>query len=184
MPVFRVTIKKSYLGEDWENRYYVRADTIADVFNQGVGILVQREREFHSTATQFVAARLDDNIPGSDVFFTISLGGTGLREPTNDLLPLFNTVRVDFSASTGGYPGRKYYRGVLGSGDILLGVIQPAVRTQVETILDNLFIELTDANFALVDADDDQHVNAVVTPAVAMRQLRRGRLRRRAPVVP
>lgn len=171
MALWEVTINKELGDEEWTNVYWCEAANIDAAADFGFAVY-ERERAASYSQVYFKSYRVSDGIPNTDVFRIVPLGNNGAVAPTADLLPLFNTVRVDFGAAQG-RPSRKYLRGVLTEGDI-----------QYITVQINALARIQD--YASAMRDDDRYVDVdgqpILTgapaPLVQMRQLRRGSKRR------
>lgn len=177
MALFNLDIEKELDGEFWTNRYILEAGSLGQASADGQNI-VNFERAITSSQVTFTRYRVSDQVPLTDVFQIVALGVLGLRVLTGPLLPLFNVVRVDFTAELG-RPSRKYLRGVLGEDDIVFNSI--AQPTQV-LVFDLYALPLFQST-VFVDVDGQALVGASVIPNVAMRQLRRGSRRRQTPVL-
>lgn len=180
MPLFKVEIFKQYQNENWANVYHLRAADI-DEAASGVPILVAAERAIHLNTTEFVSARVADIAEGTDVFYSIPLGGFGSVGPGEAALPLWNTIRVDFAVTGGGRPSRKFYRGRLDETASSYLTVVTAVANQIDTELTDMITDLAANGTPYVDVDDQLVNNAVVYPRVQMRQLHRKRRRAATP---
>lgn len=178
MPIYTLDIQKRLASEFWTNRYIVRGTNIASAVVTSE-LVVAQERTVHSTLVTFVNARVSD-ASTTEQYTIIPIGELGERNQTA-LLPLFNTLRLDFGASTG-RPSRKYFRGVLGesdiNGDAVLGF---AEFTAFANGLLNLFAEV-EGEDGIVDPQGTLLVSSDIYPFVQMRQLRRGKRRRATPI--
>lgn len=175
MPTHQVDIQKVLGSEYWTNRYLLDMDSFSAAIDLQSAIITA-EVALHSTLVQFDKARVSNL--ATEEFLVTPLGITGTRSPT-DLLPLFNTLRYDFTAATG-RPSRKYYRGVLGEGDIN-GSAVTSTFTTFEGLIEALFKENAESQ-GIVDPQDTLLTSAVRFPFVQMRQLRRGTRRRGTPI--
>lgn len=175
MPIFQVDIEKRLGSEFWTNRYIVEAPNIGEASQFGLNI-VAVERTIHSTAVQFTKMRTSTTAVGDGIYNIAPLAGTGNRSVVGtQLLPLFNTLRVDISANTG-RPSRKYYRGVLTENDISGDAVTESF-TSFADALENL-VGATPPAPRVVDPDGETLSTITVMPNVQMRQLRRSRRRR------
>src|SRR5215207_2253474 len=106
LPQARLTIEKMYQGEYWTNVYWLSTD-LSDSAAAAVDILAA-ERAITLSPVLFTKMRIDDGVEDTDVFVTTSPNQFGLRSPGgNEMVPLFNVLRVDFAAGVG-RPSRKY----------------------------------------------------------------------------
>lgn len=175
MPLFQVDIEKKLGSEFWSNRYIVEAPNIGEAGNFGLQI-VAVERTIHSTLVAFTKLRTSSTAVGDGIYNITPLSGSGNRSVVGtQLLPLFNTLRVDIRAATG-RPSRKYYRGVLTENDIN----GDAVTESFSTLADDLdqLAGATPPAPRIVDPDGEVLSSPLVMPNVQMRQLRRSRRRR------
>lgn len=174
MPIYSVDIEKRLGSEFWSNRYILRHGTLegAQAFTAS---LVSTEAQFHNPAVAFTRYRISDTTVGSDVYLIVPMSLNGGRADASALLPLFNTLRMDITA-TSGRPSRKYYRGVLTENDIS-GDAVVADFSAFAAALDTLLPDTAGGN-GLVDPQAQDLVEFVVMPNVQMRQLRRSRRKR------
>ena len=106
-----VEIEKLYNGEYWVNRYHLSVG-IADALAPAQAILAA-ERTVTDSRIIFTKMNVRTTAVGDEQYFTQAVNQMGLaNNSAADLLPLFNVVRVDFSAIIG-RPSRKYLRGLL-----------------------------------------------------------------------
>ena len=173
MPLFQVDIEKRLNSEFWSNRWFVRANDLSrsTLFAQQI---VTAERGFHAAAVTFTRFRSSTVAAGDDAYVVVPIGEVGLRG-VGALLPLFNTLRMDFTAATG-RPSRKYFRGVLGENDID-GAAMTTDFSDDATIIEGIFAIASEEE-GIVDPQEQLLTAAVVHNLVQMRQLRRGKRRR------
>jgi hypothetical protein len=171
MALWEITINKELGDEQWTNVYWVEADTLQLASAEGFQIF-SYERAVHYTQVYFRSYRVSDGQPGTDVFVIVPLGTNGLKVPTGDLLPLFNTIRVDFGTAIG-RPSRKYLRGCLTEADIQFTTINGGGLAAAIEYSVNMF-ELE----SYKDVDGQDIISGTASPVVQMRQLRRGSKRR------
>ena len=177
MPLFKIDIEKQLSSEFWSNRYFVRTDTLANAIPQGQDI-VDAERLIHSQLVTFTKLRVSTADPEDENYTIVPLAVNGGRSEI-DLLPLFNTLRYDFTAASG-RPSRKYYRGVLSQGDFT-GDVVTYNPTDFEAAMEALFAVGPTGN-GIVDPQEQLLTNAVRWIYVQMRQLRRGKTKRTTPI--
>lgn len=174
----RLTIEKMYQGEYWTNVYWL-AGSVGDAGSPAAAI-INAERAIHLDNVLFTKARIDDGVEDTDLFATIIINAFGLREfGTNQMLPLFNVLRVDFAAG-GGRPSRKYLRGCLTESFVNFNTIETAQVTFFQTNYASVVAEVT----AYQDVDAEDVTSGVVYPFVAMRQLRRASKKKTTPSSP
>jgi hypothetical protein len=178
MAIYVVDTEKELNGEFWTNRYLIEAASLEDANTTGSQI-ISREIEFHYNPVLFTRYRVRDNNPGTDLFQTVPINQQGAKGLNNSqVLPLFNTLRIDFPAGVG-RPSRKYYRGCLTELDINGANLDfNGVGLTIENALDQFVL------YPLVDPQGSDLQRGVLWPRVQMRQLRRGSKRRTTPVLP
>lgn len=178
MAIWSLDIQKRLSSEFWTNRYFITANSIAlaEAFADDI---VAAERGIHSSLVSFVNFRVSD--PGeSEAYVIVPLGVNGTRD-TTDLLPLFNTFRVDLVAAVG-RPSRKFYRGVLGEGDINGEAVTLGTwATNFATVMTGLLGD-SESDDQIIDPQGTLLTAVALYPFVQMRQLRRGRRKRSNPV--
>lgn len=180
MPQFVADIEKQLGSEYWTNRYIILTSQLSTAQLFAAGGLLQFERELHSQLVTFTKVRVRTAETDDEAYTITQINLQGLRAVT-DLLPLFNTLRVDINAATG-RPSRKFFRGVLGEGDINGSAIVTNFDSYL-TALEALF-SLPEPEGGLVDPQQQLFTAAVAYPFVQMRQLRRASKRRNTPVFP
>ena len=173
MPQYYVDIEKRLGSEFWSNRYILEATTFDNAKSAGTQ-LANLERTWHADSVAFTRVRVSTVDPADEQYAITTLNTFGQRNSGTALLPLFNTLRIDFNALTG-RPSRKYYRGVLGEGDINGDAIVTDF-TSVATDLAGNFADFDSPG--IVDPQGTSLVSATVHPFVQMRQLRRSRRKR------
>lgn len=173
MALFTADIEKRLGSEFWSNRYILSADTLGAAVSEA-GDLVTVERGFHNTSVTFTRFRVSTLAEGDETYSIVPINAQGLRSAGGTLLPLFNTLRFDLTAATG-RPSRKFYRGVLGEGDIsgdALTVDFSAFAADLEGHLD------PEAAVRVVGPQGETLTDVTVYSFVQMRQLRRSRRKR------
>lgn len=174
MALYSLDIEKRLGTEFWTNRYILDADTAGNASNLGQAI-VMSELAFHSDLVTFTRFRVSTMAEGDEVYAIIPINQAGQRTANDDLMPLFNTLRMDFTA-TSGRPSRKFYRGVLYSNDCNGDAVSSDF-TAFAADIEGHFKGVEDP-VGIVDPQSQLLTNAVVHPFVQMRQLRRGTRKR------
>lgn len=177
-PIWRIEIRKQFLLANWSNDYLTSATTIEDATDVA-NACVAFERGVHATPVEFLFVRISSYIKGDRYHRDIVLNEPGLRDTGgSDALPLFNTIRVDFSTSFYD-PGRKYYRAPVVESDQSSGSLLPATVTYVNG---QIAAHLpSDVLAELVTPLGHQITAATCNLFVAMRQQHR---RRKKKVIP
>jgi len=178
MPLFTLQIEKELNGEFWVNRYILLLDDITQAVFAGNSI-TGFELAIHKERVNFTKYRVSDQDPATDEFVIVPIGQPGQVTGSGDALPLWNVVRVDFPAGNG-RPSRKYLRLPIFETEQTNGVLEVGITSLVAT---EYGIPLGDFS-EFVDVDGTGLGTGVVTPNVAMRQLRRGSKRRTTPIIP
>jgi hypothetical protein len=164
------TIEKVMAGEYWTNRYVVSANTLQTAHGIGYQIF-SLEQKIHASTVVFTKLRTSDDVPLTDNYQIQSLNYPGDLPATQPVvLPLFNCLRVDFTAMGGGRPSRKYLRGCLLEADIEHDKVLAARLTHAQTNFVNPMVALA----GFVDVDAQTFLVGTAMAQVAMRQLRRG----------
>ena len=174
MPLFQVDIEKRLGSEFWTNVYLLNADVLGTAVTFG-GSVATAERGFHSDLVSFTRYRVSSVAQGDGIYSIVPIGQNGQRSGVG-VLPLFNTLRMDMTAQTG-RPSRKFYRGVLGEGDINGEAVDTTPFVQGANDIAALFASTEDP-FGLVDPQSQLFTGIVIHRFVQMRQLRRSTRRR------
>jgi hypothetical protein len=167
-------------ARSWTNVYHVRADTSADAIT-AAGTIVVMEKAIHKSDAYFTNVRVSTTAEGDDEFYTIVENEAGGVTRATEMLPLFNTVRVDIGVAGGGRPSRKYYRPPIEEAENTDGSLTGSAITFYEDAVQGLIDDLVAAGTPLVDPDDQEWVGAAVQAAIQMRQLHRKRKKVVAP---
>jgi len=177
---WRVTVEKYFAtaGEYWTNVYHIAATTMPDAIT-AANAICSAELPLYYNHTVLTKARIDDGIEDTDVSNTIVKNLTGTRGAnTTDMLPLFITSRVDFGATDGGRPSRKYLRGTLAEGDTGMA----ALTNTMLTLLANYGLAIVGTS--VCDPQGFDLNSAAPFTAPQMRQLRRGSKKKATPSFP
>lgn len=169
LPLWRIEIVKQLQSEQWSNDYLTDDATMDDAQDLAQ-ILLTWERNLHMSVVTFVYMRVSSYVPGDRTFRHINVNAQGLAVP-GDYIPLFNTMRVDFSTSDSD-PGRKYYRVPVGEATQTNGTFTTDIVTQVDIQILN-FLVTTNALEHLVTPKGNRITGATVYPRVQIRQLHR-----------
>lgn len=152
----------------WTNRYWT-TDAVASA-GDTLDALVAAHRLVLRSDFYVHSARIDDGVPNTDNFDTVTYNLAGTV--TGDLattLPFYNTARVDFDVAGGGRPSRKYLRGLLIENDISFVTLAAGAITNM-----NSYGDAVVAIGTICDPQGNLFVDAVPFPAPQMRQIRRG----------
>ena len=182
MPVYQVDIEKSMalptgVTYFWTNVWHINSASQAAADSAGAQIVVW-EKAIHATNQQFIKMRVRPVSPTPGPGSITALTGTGGRAFPADMLPAYNTVRVDFSKAVG-RPCRKYFRINLGETEQSNGIVAAGIVTSVTT---NVITPAVATGWVCDDSGDVIISGTVLTP-VQMRQLRRGSKRKIGPVI-
>lgn len=178
MPLWSLDIEKVF-GETWTNRYIVEADDLTSA-TALASVYLGAEGAVHSAMVTITRARVSSMVEGDDVYQIIQVNQQGLRAQNLEYLPLFNVVRVDFTAVGGGRPSRKYLRLPIYEPDTSGGSFVSTFQTLIET---SYVAPLIAAGAMYRDVDGQSFSSGQIYPRVAMRQLRRGSRRKLTPVL-
>lgn len=174
MALWSIDIEKRLGSEFWSNRYLFSDLGEIDVATMAAD-LVENEREIHADLVTFTRYRYSALAEGDERYTIVPVNQPGLRTGQGTLLPLFNTLRYDLTANVG-RPSRKFYRGVLGEGDINGDAVTTAPFVANAIALSTFFAE--GIGNGLVDPQGGLLTGISIYPFVQMRQLRRSRRRR------
>ena len=182
MPRFQVDVQKTFFGHFWTNRYFVTADTLAEAHSAAT-IFIAGEQAIHTSNVHIVKVRTA--VPGAvdDTFLTEIVNVAGTLSTSGNGLPLFNVVRVDWSAGEG-RPSRKFYRCLLGTGDVSTNFEWASgTLSDIEDALTTMRSDLGTLGVPLVDPDGEILGLPVPIATISMRQLRRGTRRQTEPII-
>lgn len=174
MARFQVDIEKRLGSEFWTNVWQVSATDLAGA-TVVANAITAAERIGHSSAVTFTRHRVSSVAIGDGVYAITPIGLPGLAT-TGELLPLFNTLRMDLTAASG-RPSRKYFRGCLGEGLISGDAVTTSVFLTMSLEIADIFSPGAEQS-GIVDPQGELFNGIVIHPFVQMRQLRRSRRRR------
>lgn len=167
----RVEIRKNLGANNWSNDYLIEAVDMDDAVAIG-NALVTMERHMHYDNILIVFMRVSQNNPLTRVFRHISINQYGLQALGGaDYLPLFNTVRVDFTTADSD-PARKYYRMPVAEGWQTNGVMSSGQQTALQALMTTYFLGSV-AGDNLYTPKGNQVTGVTVFPNIQMRQLHR-----------
>jgi hypothetical protein len=174
MARFQLDIEKRLGSEFWTNVYQLEASDLANA--QVISLpVVEAERSFHAQIVNFTRYRVSSVAMNDGVYTIVPIGLTGERAASS-VLPLFNTLRMDFTAQSG-RPSRKYYRGVLDEFDINGDAVTTATFNDGAAALFGTFYD-GEGGGGVVDPQGQLLTAITIWPFVQMRQLRRSRRKR------
>lgn len=175
-PSFKVEIFKHFgTSRPWANTYLLdAADLLAA---QGMAdSIVAAETALHYETVIYDRVLVSSTVPLDGVFEVTPLSTTGTRNADGvQMLPLFNTVRVDFHAVGGGRPSRKYYRAPIGEFEQADGLLNLDTLASWQSLIDTFVAALASASVAWVDPQSQVIDAGAVQRPVQMRQLHRKR---------
>jgi hypothetical protein len=179
MPLFSLDIEKRLNGEYWTNRYILDRTDLGAATNSG-GDILAAERTIHASFVEFTKFRVSDTVVNTDVYQVIQVNAFGQRTQSQEYLPLFNVVRVDFNVAGGGRPSRKYLRLPIDELEQSKGILEPTYVAYIQANYADVIAGYT----SYVDVDGQVIDSGRVSVNVGMRQLRRGSKRRLLPIIP
>jgi hypothetical protein len=182
MPLYQIDIEKSFLAATgsliyWTNVYHADRPTLADAQSTAT-IILNAEKSIHYSNVTYTKYRVRPAVVGSEGSITaVNLpGARGIA--SNEYLPLFNVVRIDFTATIG-RPSRKYLRLPVLETNQVNGALSAGEITALNTNYCTPMLGVT----GLCDVDGQNFTAVTPYPYVGMRQLRRGSKRRSTPVI-
>lgn len=174
---YRVEVHKSLLGEKWANSYLIGAVDMDDAEATALAI-VEFERRMHWDLILFNYMLISTILEDDRIFRHVAINLNGYAVAgANSYLPLYNTVRVDFS-TVDSDPCRKYYRCPVLEPVQNNGLLEAANITLFNGYITTYFFG-TVAGDNLWSPKGNLVVAGSVHPYVQMRQLHR----RKRPVV-
>jgi len=177
---FVIQVFKTMGSQVWTNRYFVSAPDLNAAITAAT-IIRDHEILIHKNQVTISSVRTSDTDPNTDVFNVAPLANLGTAGNIADMIPLFNTVRVDLGVSGFGRPSRKYYRMPLDEADQSNGSLAAGIITLFNNTLTDLIGDLAANSTPLVDPDDQLITSASTRSPVQMRQLHRRKRRVSAP---
>lgn len=162
-------------GRRWTNRYFTTdawtaAGTTMDA-------LVAAHRAIMPTSVIITKVRVDDNVEETNNYDTVAINQAGLVDySSQEMLPLWNTARVDFDVAGGGSPSRKFLRAVLAESNTNFMQLHPNLITALNTYGDAIV-----AIGTICDPQGQLFVDAVPWPSPQMRQQNRKKKKKSIP---
>lgn len=178
MPRYRIQIFKRLGpgGKEYSNVYHLIAGDLSQADSAARDIAMIESNVTPNNVT-FIRARTSDETPASDLYVTTPLNYLGALDTNPELLPPFNTVRVDFTVG-GGRPSYKFLRNIIGESNYTQGGLTSGSQAFIqENYADALMAALGDATMGVHITDEDglPFSDALVWPLVQMRQTYRRR---------
>jgi hypothetical protein len=155
-------------GEFWTNVYHFGGSNPATQASVGQA-LANAERLLYGAHILITKFRIDDAVPNTDNYHTVSMNAAGQRTGTSEAqaAPLFVVARIDFNVAAGGRPCRKFLR-VLSEPDTVGVALQSPIITLLNSYITTCLAQ------GIMDPDGNLCNSGAVWPNAAMRQLRRG----------
>ena len=176
MAVARMQVFYSRLGtQKWSNVYHVDAPDLvsaADTFE------VEMQPEL--LLLLHVSCLLDKVLISSttdDTFVERLIGQGGDNGDTDDLMPLFNSIKVFFAPDGLGRPDYKFLKGTLTDDANESGFIASSVVTNVITNFEAIISGMSGGSCPLVSENGDLWTGVTVQSEIQMRQMHRRRKR-------
>jgi len=176
MAIFRVQVNYQ-LGTvgKWSNVWHVDAadlSTAADGFEGGgVPNLLPL---LHNGAT-LVSLLVSD--PDTNAFISRPINAAGTSSASDDILPLYNTVKVLFPSPTFGRPDYKFLKGFVTESVQTAGNINSGTIGAITGFMDSLIADMITASAPLVSLNGEAYADVSIQSAVQMRQMHRRRRR-------
>jgi len=162
----------------WTNVYHVNALTL-DAAAAWANIVLAGAMTNQLCDVFHVAKTVVDHL-ADDTFVSTPLNLVGEVTET-EILPLFNTVKVDIAVAGNGRNDGKFIRGWLRESVMTDGAIASAALSAFDDIFSGLIADSTAAGVDLCDADGNLWLTATCRPAIQERQLHRRRKKVVAP---
>jgi hypothetical protein len=167
MPVYRVRIRKQHDVRliEWENRYYVQADTISDADSIAGVALVDCETAIHNAGVTIIR-RVVSDLPTGGAFITTPLSVACTGGQAGDELPPFLTANVTADVEGFGLPDRKYYHTFWGESAQAGGQWSPTALDTISDAYQTLFDTLSGSGAAVVDVEGNAWVSVTALSPV------------------
>ena len=171
VPTHRLEIRKTWSGHNWSNDYLIEAPDMADAEGITLAILAF-ERAIHLDVVTFVYWRISTVIRFDRVFRHQAINLPGLLSASgSDLLPLFNTIRLDM-VTVDSDPCRKYFRIPVTEAQQVNGVVVAGVQATFNSLFATC-VAAWPSTSRVVSGRGNNVIGGVIYPNVQMRQLRR-----------
>lgn len=169
MGIYQLEIVKG-LGVDaglrtWRNVYHLNAPSVNDAMVPA-GLVADAEVNFHASTVTFTELIVSDPTKVERRERATLAGTTGARTLSGSALPIWNVIDVGWIFVSNHRPGAKYYRAILGEGDVVGVTLEAALFTLVQTQM-NL---LSSTVLALCAPNGDSVQEIPVKENVGMRQ--------------
>jgi len=179
MGIFRCQVFKTLgIERPWTNVYHIEAATLVIASNAAVDIILEQERALLSTTVTISKILTSD--PETHEFVIVNSTADGLLS-LSALLPLWNTLKVNFPVNALGRPDFKFYRGCADESNTEDFEWVPANATAFGAVLSDMIDSMSTNSTPLVDDEGHIWTGAVVQNAIQMRQRHRRRRRVVAP---
>lgn len=171
MTLYRATIYKrasgSYFqGEQWSNVYNIQEVNATEARGVALTVATLEQAVMLDQFTIYRVVVVDPAATDDRAVASVAYQGARPITGLGSLLPLFNTVRIVLTDDVQ-RPESKYLRGVLAAENVLLGNVDPDLRTEIQT---NYVDPLLDLN-QVVGPDNNALTGGSVQAPLQMRQL-------------
>jgi len=174
MPVFRVQVNYAFgASGKWSNVWHCSASDLSTVAVAFQSVGVPDLLDILHNECQLVSLLISSET--DDTFITVPINASGTSSVTDELLPLFNSVKAFLLDDSLGRPDYKFIKGYLTELLQVNGNIEPAADTAIVTALGALIADMDGEGAPMVSADNDPYSSVSVQPAVQMRQMHRRR---------
>lgn len=164
----------------WSNVYHVDAADLG-----AAGLAFSESMQTPLLGILHVSCLLDKVLISSledDTFTEIVVGQGGDNGDTNDIMPLFNSIKVLFQPVGFGRPDYKFIKGTLTDDANESGFIASSVMGLVQSAFATAISDMSGSSAPLCSENGDLWSSVVVQAQIQMRQMHRRR--KKAVVVP
>lgn len=167
MAVFRARIVKQHSTKliKWENRYYVKAESLEAAHGNVTTFLAEMEAAIHNASINIIQAITSDLPEGGD-FISSPLSLIGLNGVSGDELPGILTLNAVFNKMGFGLPDRKYYHVFWGETGQAGGVWSETPLAAADTALNEGVFNMSHGSTPLCDIEGDEWLSALALSQV------------------
>jgi hypothetical protein len=163
MPIYRVRVRKKHDTKliEWENRYYVDADSLTTASFAANTVLVAAEQAVHNAGITIIRVITSDLPEGGD-FVSVPLNQACENGVAGDELPGILTLNVAFDKVGFGRNDGKFYHVFWGETGQAAGLWSDTPLNAAGTVLTNMLDDMTSAGASLCDIEG--HLWSSATP--------------------
>jgi len=161
--------------QKWSNVYHVDAPSLADAAVAFTDNMQEPLRVLLHVSCSLVKALFSSTT--DDTFLEVPINAGGASGDTDQMMPLFNSIKTLFVTEGLGRADYKFLKGILTDDANEGGFVASSVKTAVLAAFTSIVSEMSINSAPLISESGDLWTGASVQDAIQMRQMHRRRKR-------